>query len=62
MDNCESVVRMTREADARVFVRLTISPMEDNEWKRTHRDMLAAVANSLYHRLHPGVRPPRVTF
>ena len=54
LDNCESVVRMTREADALVFVRLTISPMENLEWKRTHRDMLAAVANILYHRLHPG--------
>ena len=54
LDNCGSVVQLKREADAKVFVRQAIPPVEDIQWKQSHRDLLEASAHGLYHRLHPG--------
>ena len=54
LDNCGSVVGMKRDADAKAFVRQTIAPVEDIDWKRDKRVLVEDAAHGLYHRLHPG--------
>ena len=54
LDNCGSVVRMKRDADAKAFVPQVIPPFEDIEWISEKRVLVEEAALCLYHRLHPG--------
>ena len=53
LDHRGSVVQLKSEADAKMFVPQTISPVEDIEWKREKRALVESAAHNLYHRLNP---------